>query len=207
MPAPKTEYLSRARMLADWFVANQVTRKHLADCGRYANGLRVRGPAEKPSFTSNWTTGMTAIAMLMAWRRTGDRRHLESAGAAGEYLKSLQVLDARKAAAFGLFREVTPQTDFCHPRDALSAAWGLLHLHLATRNGDCLWRARTFAEWFRKHAVRNGYPAWTCFVGPGKPPYWQLGSFHGGSPLFLFDLHRVTRERKWLKLGLAICDT
>jgi len=124
MPALKPECLSRARKLADWFVANQVTRPHLADCGRYANGLRVRGPAEKPSLTTNWTTGMTAIAMLMAWRRTGNEKHLQSAQVAGDYLKSLQILDARNPAAFGLFREATPQTDFCHPRDALSAAWG-----------------------------------------------------------------------------------
>jgi uncharacterized protein YyaL (SSP411 family) len=69
-----------------------------------------------------------------------------------------------------------------------------------------MWRARTFAEWFRKNAVRRGYPAWTFYVEPERAPYWQLGSFHGGSPLFLFDLYAATRGRKWLKLGLTICD-
>jgi len=199
--------LDRARKLADWFVNIQVTRRHLADHGRFENGIRVRGKPEKVSYTTNWTTGMTVIAMLMAWKRTGDKRYLEAAARAGSYLKSLQVLDARRPRSFGAIREVTPQTAEFHPRDALSAAWGLLHLGLYAGDKDALWRARTFAEWFRRNSMRRGYPAWTFFIEPEGEPYWQIGSFHGGSPLFFFDLFAATRDKRWLKLGLTICDT
>jgi uncharacterized protein YyaL (SSP411 family) len=205
--APKTECLARARKLADWFVANQVTRRHLADCGRYADHFRIGKAPEKPIFSTNWTTGMTVIAMLMAWKRTGDRRYRESAERAGSYLKSLQVLDARSPRSFGSIREVTPQTNEFHPRDALSAAWGLLHLGLYAGDQDALWRAKTFAEWFGKNSMRRGYPAWTFYIEPAREPYWEIGSFHGGSPLFFFDLYAATREKKWLRLGLTICDT
>jgi hypothetical protein len=199
-------YLQRARALADWFVANQVTRTHFADRGRFANQVRVRGRQEKTHLTTNWTTGMSTIALLMAWERTRDPRYLEAAKIAGGYLKSLQILDPRNPAAFGGFREETPQSNAFHPRDALSAAWGLLHLHRATGDDDGLWRAVTFANWLERHGMRRGYPAWTAYTEKGRTPYWQIGSFHGGSPLFFFDLYATTKNRRWLRTGLTICD-
>jgi len=201
------EYLERARQLADWFVSNQVVRPHLADCGRFADAVRVRGRQEQTRFTTNWNTGMTVISLMMAWQRTKDDRYLKSARMACEYLKTLQSLDARNPAAFGGFREDTPQTAMFHPRDALSAAWALLHFHLHTGDADCLWRAVTFTRWFERHALRRGYPAWTAYLDKGRKPYWQRGSFHGGSPLFFFDLHAVTKNPGWKRVGLTICDT
>ncbi len=206
MSSRKQQFLTRARKLADWFAAGQVSRASSADCGRYVNRLEVRGGRiGEPVHTTNWTTGMTVIAMLMAWKRTGEKKYLDSARSAGEYLKSLQITDARGRKTFGMIREVTPQTDWCHPRDALSAAWALLHLGTLARDGESLRRAKLFAAWFRANALRKRYPAWTCYAD-GRKPYWQLGSFHGGSPLFFFDLHAATRDKKWLSLGLGIAD-
>jgi uncharacterized protein YyaL (SSP411 family) len=199
-------YLTRAKKLADWFVAGQIDRSSSADRGRYVNVLDVRGrKIGEPKYTSNWTTGMTCIAMLMAWKRTGEDVYLNSARIAGEYLKSLQIMDARNRKVFGMIREVTPQTDWCHPRDALSAAWALLHLGMLARDKDALARAKLFAEWFKANALRKRYPAWTCFAD-GRKPYWQLGSFHGGSPLYFFDLYTATHDKRWLRVGLGICD-
>lgn len=204
-------YLARAVQLADWFVANQVTRTHLADRGRYANLVpfgATLGPDWHPiHFTNNWPTAMAAISLLMAHRRKRDHRYLDSAVLAGGYIKSLQVLDRRDRRIFGAFREETPQTQGCHPRDALSAAWGLLHLYQVTGDEDCLWRARTFAAWFSRHAMKDGYPAHTINFEKQAGDKWLMGVFHGGSPLFLFDLHRVTGEARWRRAGLAICDT
>jgi rhamnogalacturonyl hydrolase YesR len=205
MKVLQNECLRRATKLADWFVFGQVKDGNNANCGRYVFTLQEKPPFRE--WTTNWTTGMSCIAVLMAWQRTKDEKYLKSAKLSGEYMKSLQVLDRRNPAALGLFRECTPQSNMCHPRDALSAAWGLLHLYLETKEADCLYRVRLFAEWFRKHAMRKGYPAWTAYVEKTQGPYWQLGSFHGGSPLFFFDLYKVTKERKWLELGLTICDT
>lgn len=206
MPSFQKQCLSRAVKLADWFVFNQCKSGGDANRGRYAVGIQVRrGKAVKSIYTTNWTTGMTVISMLMAWRRTGDEAYLKSAQLGGEYLKSLQVMDAQNRKAYGLIRESTPQTSMCHPRDALSAAWALLHLGMFTKDKEALRRSKIFAEWFRSHAVKNRYPAWSAFTD-GRKPYWQLGSFHGGSPLYLFDLYKKTRDERWLKTGLGICD-
>lgn len=202
----KSIYLERAVKLADWFVKNQVMDPLSANCGRFQDLVRVKGQPKPEFLTKNWTTGMSIISLVMMYRRTRDKRYLESARMAGDYLKSLQFLDERNPKAFGLFREATPQTDYGNPRDALSSAWGLLHLYRVTRDADALWRVKVFAEWFRKHGVRKGYPAWCAYTDKGREPFWRLGSFHGGSPLFFFDLYKETGERKWLALGLSICD-
>jgi hypothetical protein len=94
----------------------------------------------------------------------------------------------------------------CHPRDALSAAWAFLHMHMETGDEFDLWRCNIFADWFTKYAFKNRYPAWTAYTQKGKTPCWQLGSFHGGSALFFFDLHKVTGSKRWLKTGFDICD-
>ncbi len=199
-------YLTRAKKLADWFVNNQVTSESDANRGRYVNMAEVK-PSRigEPRLTTNWTTGMAAIAMLMAWKRTGEKRYLQSAALGCEYLKSLQVMDSRKKRNFGAIREVMPQTMEFHPRDALSAAWALLHQGLLARDKQCLDRAKLFAEWFKDNALRKRYPAWTFFLD-GRKTYWRLGSFHGGSPLFFFDLHAATHDKRWLAAGLGICD-
>lgn len=206
MPTWKPEdLLKSAGATADWFVNSQITRTHLADHGRFKDHIRVKGDQEKKTYSTNWTTGMTVIALLMAWRRTRDTRYLETARRAGRYLKSLQIFDPRNPVILGGIREDTPQGDWFHPRDALSAAWGLLHLHIHDGDADALWRARLYADWFESHGMRDGYPAWTAYTD-GREPYWQKGSFHGGSPLFFFDLHAVTGTRRWLRTGLRICD-
>ena len=66
--------------------------------------------------------------------------------------------------------------------------------------------ANIFANWFSKYAIKNDFPAWTSFTEKNKPSYWQQGSFHGGSPLFFFDLYAVTKQKKWLTVGLKICN-
>ncbi|MFH0919808.1 MAG: hypothetical protein V1913_05550 [Fibrobacterota bacterium] len=198
---------ARARKLADWFVVNQVTNTLSADCGRFINEVHVKGVDRPPVYSSNWTTGMTVISLLMSYERFKDKRYLESAERAGNYLKSLQVLDNRNPAAYGFFKEVTPQNTHCHPRDALSAAWGLLHLFRMRGDAEAFGRVKIFAEWFRRYAMKDGYPAWTVYLENDKKPYWQKGSFHGGSPLFFFELYEMTREPRWKSIGLTICDT
>ncbi len=119
MSSLKQQLLTRARKLAGWFAAGQVDRPSSADCGRYVDRIDVRGGRGarigEPVLTTNWTTGMTVIAMLMAWKRTGEKRYRESARSAGEYLKSLQITDARDRKTFGMIREVTPQTRLVPP--------------------------------------------------------------------------------------------
>lgn len=206
MSVPSQIYLKNAIALADWFVENQVMRSHFADRGRFANEVTVGKKPYKIVYTTNWTTGMSCISLIMAWQRTKEKRYLTAAKYAGEYLKILQVLDQRNPAAFGAFHETTPQDTAWHPRDALSAAWGLLYLYKVTKDADYLYRVNIFAQWFSKFGMKNNYPAWTSYIEKNKQSYWQQGSFHGGSPLFFFDLYKVTKQKKWLTVGLKICD-
>ena len=109
MVKERQDFLKRAKSLADWFVANQIVSGGCADRGRFANCLFV-GKKEYPLvYSSNWTTGMTCISLLMTWQRTKDEKYLKSAKLAGEYIKSLQIYDNRNKATFGFIREVTPQ--------------------------------------------------------------------------------------------------
>ncbi len=206
MGVSKGEFFKRAKSLADWFVENQVTRAHYADRGRFSNGAIVGKKEYRLDYSTNWTSGMTCISLLMMYQRTKEERYLKSAKLAGENIKALQIFDERNKAAFGMIREVTPQSPECHPRDALSAAWALLHLYLNTKDKEYLFRVNLFANWFSKYAMKNNYPAWTAYAEKNKPCYWQLGSFHGGSPLFFFDLYELTKNKKWLSIGLRICD-
>lgn len=200
------ECLKRARLLADWFVEGQIRDSESGDLGRFIYMLPVKNRKERIHLTTNWTTGMTCISMLMAWQRTGDSRYIDATCKGLHYLKSLQCFNPRYSKAIGMFVETSPQSSMCHPRDALSAAWAFLHMHMETCDECDLWRCNVFADWFTKHAFKNRYPAWTAYTQKGKAPYWQLGSFHGGSALFFFDLHKVTGNKKWLKTGFDICD-
>lgn len=204
----KDPFMPRAVKLADWFVRNQVRTLNKtgdANSGRFAEFTEVRPRIATGDWSTNWTTGMTVVSLVMMYERTKDKRYLESALSAGRYLASMQVFDARTPRSCGMIREATPQTTMAHPRDALSAAWGMLHLYRATGDKEWLERTKIFAEWFGKYAVKKGYPAWTVYTD-GSEPYWQQGSFHGGSPLYFFDLYKITGNVKWKKLGLTICD-
>lgn len=185
--------LQAAQRCADWLVNNQLIKENSADNGRYMaefiiKKMKVRG------YAMGWPTGMATISLLAMYMRTKNKKYLKAAEQAGEYLKSLQVLDAREKRNIGLIREFTPQTNWCHPRDAVSAAWSMLWLGKATNNKEYIERAILFARWFKNNAVKNNYPAWTCFMAK-KEPKWLMGSFHGGSPFFSWTCIRSPKIR------------
>lgn len=195
--------LSGAVSGGNWLVNNQICDTLDANCGRFAAEVIV--PEKRVSeWSTNWTTGMGILSLVLLHKHTGDGKWLAAALRAAKYLESLQVLGTRDARINGLFREIMPQTDWCHPRDALTAAWGLLQLGQHTGNQEYIERALIFADWFLKFAMHENYPAWTCYTDQ-RPPYLMLGSFHGGSPLFFMDLFALTGQRKWLdKAALPI---
>ena len=196
MGKKENPYLRAAKKCGEWLISNQSTGQADANRGRFLAEIDVR-TGDINEISTNWTTGMSLLSLLMLHKRTGYEKWLDAAKLAGEYLKSLQVLDSRNARNFGMIREISPQGDWCHPRDALSAAWGLLHLGQVAVDSEAAERALLFARWFKKYAMRDGYPAWTAYLD-GREPYWMLGSFHGGSPLFFFDLASHTGDHRWI---------
>lgn len=197
-------------MAADWIARNQITEDGTADKGRYLRTLtryELRNPSRTGKLSTNWTTGTCVLSLLMMHESTRKNEYLESAAAGCSYLKSLQVLDFRSKKASGMVREGTPQSEWCYPRDALTAAWAMLRYGIKSGNREYVERAVIFAEWFKSYAFKKGYPAWTCYVDE-RSPLWLMGSFHGGSALFFMELYEHTGEKKWLeKVALPILKT
>ncbi len=207
----RKDCIKAAKMAADWIVRNQSLTDGSADWGRYQHTLtryELRNPARTGKLTTNWTTGNCVLSLLLMNEVTGKNEYLDSAAHGCKYLKSLQTLDFRSKRICGMIREDTPQCSWCHPRDALTAAWAMLHFGIKTGDMEYVDRARIFAEWFKTYSFKKGYPAWSYYLEEGRPPLWLMGSFHGGSAMFFMDLYEYTGEKQWLdKVALPIVKT
>ena len=189
----------------DFFVRNQITTEGSADEGRFPYVYNC--PQNKIIImTTNWTTGVTVSALLSGYKYTGSEKYLTAAGKACKYIKSLQNFDPALPRVNGVFREVTPQSNNAHPRDALTAAWALLDYSLLVKDEDGINRAKIYGEWFTKVALEKGYPYWTVrFDDQEWEPSW-CGSFHSGSALFMYRLYQETGKGKFLKAMCQILD-
>ena len=145
---------SAARKCAEWMYLNQVRNRLDANSGRV---LCIYEEARNyEELTTSWQTGGAAMGFLGMYKRTGDAKYLDAAEYAGHYIMSLQNMDPRVDKYYGVIRECTPQSvEFC-PRDATTAAWGLVWLYETTRNSEYLDRAVRFAEWHMKYGMYNG---------------------------------------------------
>lgn len=189
----------------DYLVRNQITDKNDANCGRYLcqydyiNNKRL-------AYTTNWTTGVCLECMLIANRLTSNQSYIDSAQLAAEYLASLQIFSPLKENMSGAIREETPQTDWAHPRDALTAAWAMLDFSQYTDNKGYLERSIAFADWFLRVAMKEGYPYWTVRFdsNPWKPELF--GSFHSGEAFYFFRLYDITGNTKYRDVACRILD-
>ena len=190
------KYLGTALLAADWFVNGQVREIDNANCGRFIGTYEIA--AEKISYSANWDTATAIMALLAAFKRTKDKRYLDSAKLAGEYIKSLQILDSAETRIYGAIREVTPQTLHSYPRDALTAAWGLLSLYSLTHQEDYLRRTKLFADWYLRNALdRTGWPYWDFYLNKNEVSRLQ-GSFQAGALGFLYDLFCITGDKRYI---------
>lgn len=189
----------RAVKCGDWMVRNQVTDRQDANRGR---GIRSYDALTgEKVLTGNWMTGCMAMSLLALWKRTGDERYRHSAVLAGRYILSLQVMD-REDRYLGAIRELTPQSIEFAPRDAVSAAWGLVWLAEATSEQLYLDRARLFADWLIEKGMYRGWPMYAIYMDPNLDHFYSRGSFHGGTGLFLHDLFRLCGDQRYIEHGL-----
>lgn len=191
---------------ADWLERTQNKDWNDANRGRFL-GTYVPATGEK-SFSIGWPTGTSIMGLLLAYHRTKDEKYLEAAIRAGDYLKSLQILDHRYPDQFGCFREETPQTTWAYPRDGLTASWALLWLYEQTHDEEYLYRVKLFNNWFLSHVMKDRWPYWEVnFRGEPYKNSNLHGSFHGGDGAYFFDYYRVTGDDSHLERGLRfICD-
>ena len=189
----------------DFFVRNQIDVEGSADKGRFPYVYDC-SQNKIITMTTNWTTGVTASALLSGYKYTGDEKYLTAAGKACEYIKSLQDFNPATPRVNGVFREVTPLSLNAHPRDALTAAWALLDYSLLINDKNGIDRAEIYGEWFAKIALEKGYPYWTVrFDDQEWEPSW-CGSFHSGSAFFMYRLYQETGKEKFLKAMCKILD-
>ena len=191
-----TQYQQAAIRAGEWYLRNQVHDPLDANRGRYLYCREI--PTKEFERSTGWQTGFGAFAMLSLHRLTGEQRYLDSAALAMEYMKSLQILDARHPSQFGALREETPQTNWLHPRDAVSAAWALLGYGRYVKDADCLERARLYADWMLRQAFAGDWPLTTVHLGAGGAETSDLRlSCQSGGILFFHDMYDATQDFRY----------
>lgn len=198
----KSQSMECARGIAEHFCNNQSKHGDNNPCAgsvpwmMYENGQIDLG--------YNWNHAFSIMGLLSAYHTFGECRYETAALRMGRWLKTLQIFDPFRPQNYGAIRETTPQTPWCYPRDAVSAAWGFIELYRHTGDEEYLERARLFGEWFFAHAMdEEGWPLWGVQLEPffdhAHPQICNhcQGSFHGGSLAFLYHLAQATGDEKW----------
>jgi len=201
----KSQYLAAALRAADWFVHTQVLMKKPHWDGNHGRLVYTYHlPTRNRVHGISWTQGRGIITLLAAWEATGQPQYLRTAIQAGEYIKTLQILDAREPRRHGAIREECTASWYVYPRDALEAALGLVFLHRATGDDEWLYRARLFGDWFIDQAMdETGWAPWGFWLDAAehraKNPNHSF-CLGGGTPFFS-NLHKATGDAKYLDKG------
>jgi len=184
---------------ADWQINNQVKDRHDANKGRFIRSYdKASG---RLIYTGNWQTGAALMALLSVYRRTNDEKYLEAAECAGHYIMSLQILDQTETRYYGVIRELTPQSMEMDPRDATTAAWGLVWLYNFTGNNEYLRRAILFGDFHLKHCMIEGWPQYSYYMEKQFGNFYARGSFQSGTGLFFHDLFMASDDSRYIEFG------
>ena len=185
---------------AEWQLNNQVTERQDANRGRF---LRSYDKASgNLYYTGNWQTGAALMSVLSVYRRTNDKKYLEAAIYAGHYLMSLQILDKHDPRYYGAIRELTPQSMEMDPRDATTAAWGLVWLYNFTGDEEFLRRAVMFGDFHLKYCMHEGWPQYSYYFEKRFPNFYARGAFQSGTGLFYHDLFMASEDCRYIEHGL-----
>lgn len=195
-----TILLERAQRCGEWMLRNQVVDRLDANRGRGIQYYNFRSGALE--WTAGWLTGIMTMGLCALHRRTQDERYRQAAEFAGHYLMSLQVLDSREKRYYGAFRELTPQSIEFAPRDATSAAWGLIWLYNLTGKAEYLDRALLFGEWHMEYGMHAGWPLYAFYMDPSLEDFYAQGSFQSGTGLFYHDLFIASGDARFIDRGL-----
>ncbi|MCG3180534.1 MAG: hypothetical protein BIFFINMI_02896 [Phycisphaerae bacterium] len=221
--------MESARLAGQWYLNNQNTEEHpwggmheSADEGRFmyeyfkhtgwCRGMGV------------WGQALAIMGLMSLSKASGSSKMRDAAILAGEYLKSLQIINPSNAACHGGFREHTPQTQWSFPRDAATGGMGLCCLYKETGNEEYLERARAFAEWYHRYGSDEGGWPWNFFsfkTGRGgmtqegaeiageetdKDKKRVKGDWQAGGGLVYWQLYKLTGEKKWLEYFRQLID-
>ena len=205
----KARFLEAARLGGLWYVHNQNAPGRpwggvdgSADTGRFiyeyfpATG-QCRGMGV-------WGQALAVCGLYALAKAPGpDGVDVKAAAELGAgYLLSLQMLDSRRPAAFGGFREQTPQTTWSYPRDAATGCYALAQLHRETGKADYLERANLFCEWYRRHgSSAAGWPHDYFDFETGEGSCKIPGDWQTGGSLAYYYTAQAAKDRHWLEEG------
>ena len=198
-------HLDRALAAADWFVNTQVLMKKPdwdANHGRLVYTYHM--PTRHATLGLSWTQGRGIITLLAAYEATGKPEYLKAAIQAAEYIKHLQILDARSPRRFGAIREECPASWYVYPRDAMEAGLGLIFLWRVTGDEEYLYRSRVFGDWLLLRTEEgDGWPAGGFYLDEHdgrEHPFRHIFCIGGGAPFFV-NLAKATGDEKYIKKG------
>jgi hypothetical protein len=148
------------------------------------------------------------MGLLALHSRTGRDEYLEAAKMAGEYLKSLQILDCREPRSFGGLREHNPQDQWSFPRDAATGAIGFAALYKATGDEEYLYRLRIHCDWFLQYAMGDEkWPHYRYWFDDRENPEKTKGPWQVGAGLMFYYAYKLTGQRDYLDEGLLpLCN-
>jgi len=215
-PKEITSYYYSAVLVAEWYMNTQNTPEHpwgevsrSADEGRF---IYWYSPTHrKPLATTVWGQGVGIMGLLAIHSRTGTNKYLKSAKMAGEYLKTLQILDGRNPRNFGALREHRPQTKWILPRDAATGGMAFAALYKATGDKEYLYRLRILCDWFIEHLIEGEYkwPLFRYWFDRGKQEKTKRFKDHTdvGAGLMFYYMYKLTGEKRYLDDGLIpLCE-
>ena len=190
----------RINLAVDNMIRGQIINRVDANSGRTLRDYNARTGLK--AYSGNWCTGIFMACLIAMYKRTGKAEYLERAEYAAHYIMSLQYLDSRDMRHYGMFRETTPQSIECLPRDATTAAWCLVWLYEATGKAEYLDRAVLFANWHLKYAMSGNWPMWAMMMDKDNTNFYNKGSFQSGTGLFYHDLFLFTNDPRYIDQGL-----
>jgi len=206
-------YYDAAVLAGRWYLNNQNTPEHpwggihdSADKGRF---IYEYFPTRRWARGNvSWGQAVGIMGLLALYERTGKKEYLESAKMAGEYLKTLQVLDRRKPRNFGALHEHNPQDNWTFPRDAATGGMGFAALYTATGDREYLYRLRILCDWFIEHCMgREKWPYMQFWFDRDKQPRKTRAYFQVGAGLMFYYAYVLTGERRYVEDGLVpLCE-
>jgi len=90
---------------ADWYVDSQVTFAKPcwdANHGRFVYTYHM--PSKQVVLGISWTQARAIMILLGAYEMTGEQKYMTAARLGGEYIRNLQILDARDPRCYGAIR-------------------------------------------------------------------------------------------------------
>lgn len=211
-PTLKKACVESLTLAAEWLTRTQIRDSWPAwdaNKGRYPYHVRIDPDkrAKSPQVWSTcWKTARAAQGMYSAYLATGDKRYLESANLATDYVSTLQFFEPGYEPFHGLFREDSPQGPHFALRDGMEALQGFINRYMVTGEDRFLHRSLIGTDWILNHFQDGRFPWGIAFPfdASKKPTPAKSFLFHAAALVFA-QMWAITGNKAYLTRGAARC--